>query len=53
MKILHYIAKDDQMITNYVTMLVDSMGLEAENTITDEEIVAKEKLQAKQEASRC
>lgn len=46
MKILHYIAKDDQMITNYVTMLVDSMGLEAENTITDEEIVAKGKLQA-------
>ena len=33
------------MITNYVTILTDSMGLEAENAVTDEESVAREKLQ--------
>lgn len=32
------------MITAYVTMLVDNMGLEAENTVTSLEVEAKEKL---------
>ena len=32
------------MITSYVDMLVNSMGLEAENTIVSEEAAAKEKL---------
>ena len=34
------------MITSYVDMLVNSMGLEAENTIVSEEAAAKEKLQS-------
>ena len=33
------------MITNYVNMLVNSMGLEAENVIAEKEALAKEKLQ--------
>ena len=33
------------MVTNYVTMLVNSMGLEAENMIVDTEASAKEQLQ--------
>lgn len=43
MKILHYIPQADSMIINYVNMLVDSMGLEAENYITKEGAEAKEK----------
>lgn len=46
MKILHYIPQDDDMITSYVTMLIDNMGLEAENVIATEEAVAKEKLKS-------
>lgn len=46
MKILHYIPHNDDMITSYVTMLVDNMGLEAENVVTAEEVVAKEKLKS-------
>ena len=34
------------MITSYVNMLVDNMGLEAENVIITEEAVAKEKLKS-------
>lgn len=45
MRILHYIPKDDNMIINYVDMLLSSMGLEAENIFADNEIAAKEKLQ--------
>ena len=45
MRILHYICKNDSMVTSYVTILVDSMGLEAENIIVDDETSAKEKLQ--------
>ncbi len=44
MKILHYIPNNDSMITGYVNMLVNSMGLEAENTIVDNESQAKERL---------
>ena len=46
MRILHYIPKGDSMITDYVNMLVSSMGLEAENIIVDAEPIAKEKLQS-------
>ncbi len=45
MRILHFIPKDDNMVINYVNMLVNSMGLESENIITDSETSAKEKLQ--------
>lgn len=44
MRILHYIPKADDMLTNYVNMLVSNMGLEAENHIAKEESEAKEKL---------
>lgn len=44
MRILHYIPKNDSMITSYVDMLVNSMGLGAENIIVDAEAAAKEKL---------
>ena len=44
MKILHYIPKADDMLTNYVNMLVSNMGLEADNAIAKEEAKAKEKL---------
>lgn len=46
MRILHYIPKNDSMITSYVDMLVNSMGLGAENIIVDAETAAKEKLQS-------
>jgi hypothetical protein len=46
MRILHYYPKDDNMIAGYVNMLVNNMGLEAENVTTTEETEAKEKLQA-------
>ncbi|MBP3286218.1 MAG: hypothetical protein J6M15_04690 [Prevotella sp.] len=46
MRILHYIPKNDSMITSYVDMLVNSMGLGAENMIVDAEAAAKEKLQS-------
>ncbi len=45
MRILHYIPKNDSMVHNYVNMLVNSMGLEAENIIVEDEALAKEKLQ--------
>lgn len=45
MRILHYYPKDDHMIAGYVSMLVESMGLEAENVTASEETEAKEKLQ--------
>lgn len=46
MKILHYIAKDDNMITSYVDMLVGSMGLEADNCIAKDESDAREHLKS-------
>ena len=46
MRILHYIPKNEDMLTNYVNMLVGNMGLEAENHIAKEEGEAKERLKA-------
>lgn len=45
MNVLHYISDKDSMIRQYVTMLVNSMGLEADNTVAEEDGIAKEKLQ--------